>query len=169
MEGCCSFLVACCKLTPGGRLLIPGGLLLIAGDCCYFRVVTVIFWCTAVTLLPDGNIFLFQLLWKGTTDLCHLKMSLVPALHISSLIVHDQATHKFHCTLSLNAQATVAQEILPKFRSGFISHSSRKIVWEISHQMEMRNILRQKIPPESPPPPRCTPSCGSHKSPVSEP
>ena len=44
---------------------------------------------------PDGNIFLFQLLWKGTTDLCHLKMSPVAAaLHISSLIVQDHATHR---------------------------------------------------------------------------
>ena len=46
---------------------------------------------------PDDNIFLFQLLWKGTTDLCRLKMSPAVVLHISSLIVHDHATHRFHC------------------------------------------------------------------------
>ena len=61
---------------------------------------------------PDGNIFLFQLLWRGTVDLCHLKMSPAVALHISSCIVHDHATHRFQCTLSLNAQATVGQDIL---------------------------------------------------------
>ena len=88
MEGCCSFLVTCCKLTPGGLLLIPGGLLLIAGEPCYFPVVAVI---SDALLLTDGNIFLFQLSWKGTTDLCHLKMSPAVALYISSLIVHDHA------------------------------------------------------------------------------
>ena len=56
----------------------------LAGGCCDF---------SDAPLFTDGNIFLFQLLCKGTTDLCHLKMSPAVALHISSLIVHDQATH----------------------------------------------------------------------------
>ena len=67
---------------------------------------------------PDGNIFLFQLLCKGTADLCHLTMSPAVALHISSLTVHNHATHRFPRTLSPNAQATVGQEILLNFESG---------------------------------------------------
>ena len=74
-------------------------------------------------LFPDGNILLFQLLWKGTTDLCHLKMS--PAVALSSLIVHDHVTHRFNL----------------------------KIVCEISHELETRNILWQNIPAAKSPPP----------------
>ena len=70
---------------------------------------------------PDGDIFLYQLLWKGTTDLCHLKMSPAVALHISSLIVPDHATHRSHRTPSPNAQATVGQENLLNFEAGLFS------------------------------------------------
>ena len=67
---------------------------------------------------PDGNIFLFQLLSKDTTDLCHLKMSPAVALHISSCIVHDHVAHRFHRSPSPNAQATVGQDILLNFKAG---------------------------------------------------
>ena len=103
-------------------------------------------------LLPDGNIFLFQLLWKGTTDVCHLKMSPAVALHHSSLIVHGHTTHSFHPTPS---QATVAQEILLNFEAGLFRSAALKIVWEMSHEFETRNIPRRKIPAAKFPPPHC--------------
>ena len=76
---------------------------------------------------PDGNLFLFQPLWKGTTDLCRLKMSPAVALHISSLIVHDHTTHRLHRPPSPNAQATVGQEILLNFEAGLC----RTGAWEL--------------------------------------
>ena len=71
----------------------------------------------------DSNIYLFQLLWKGTTDLC---------------------------------SGTCWTRHFANFRSGFISHSSLKIIWEISHKFAPPNIPRRNIPttkPRPPPPP----------------
>ena len=39
-----------------------------------------------------------------------------------------------------------------KLCSGFISHSGLKIMWEISHEFEMRNIPRRNIPAAKSPP-----------------
>ena len=70
----------------------------------------------------DGNISLFQLSWKRTTDLCS----------------GNCWTRHF-----------------AKFRSGFISHSGLKILWEISHEFETRNIPQRNIPAAKSPPPPC--------------
>ena len=40
-----------------------------------------------------------------------------------------------------------------KFRSGFISHSGLKMVWEILHEFETRNIPWRKVPAAKSPPP----------------
>ena len=74
---------------------------------------------TSPITYSDSNISLFQLLWKGTTDLC-----------------------------SGNCSTTN----FAKFRSGFISHSGLKIMWEISQEFETRNIPRRNIPAAKPPP-----------------
>ena len=74
---------------------------------------------------PDGNIFLFQLLWEGTTDLCHLKMSPAVALHISSLIAQ-----RLHYPVS-KCSGNFWTRHFAIFRSGFISHCGLKILWEI--------------------------------------
>ena len=115
---------------------------------------------------PDGNIFLFQLLWKGTTELCHLKMSPAVALHISSLIVHDHATHRSHPQIPpypvFKCSGNCWTRNFAQFRSRLISLSGLKIVWEISHEFETRNIpCRKKFPPRSrpPPPPPPAPIC----------
>ena len=62
----------------------------------------------------DGNISLFQLFWKGTTDLC---------------------------------SGNCWTRHVAKFRSGFISCSGLKSMWEISHEFETRNIPAVKSPP----------------------
>ena len=43
---------------------------------------------------PDGNIFLFPLLWKGTTTLCHPKVSPTVTQYTSPLVMHDHAKKK---------------------------------------------------------------------------
>ena len=106
-------------VSRGGLLFLLGGLLQnnswwLAVDCWYFRVLLF----SDALLLLDGNIFLFQLLWKGTTELCHLKMNSAVALRIGTIIGHDHATHRFHYTPAPNAQATARPEILLNFEAG---------------------------------------------------
>ena len=65
---------------------------------------------------------------------------------------------EFDCIPSTNAEhvakATVRQAIFLNFDMSLFWHSGLKIVWEISHKLETRNLSQRKIPvSKSPPPP----------------